>query len=47
MPTTMSYKGKAFVWAVLGVLTAVISYLSFRGYFAADLLIGFANLLHC
>ena len=47
MRTTMTYTGKAFVWLFLGLLAAVISYLSFRGYFAAELLIGFANLLHC
>jgi hypothetical protein len=47
MPENMVYTGKAFIWVILGLLAALISYLSFRGYFAADMLIGFANLLHC
>jgi asparagine N-glycosylation enzyme membrane subunit Stt3 len=38
---------KAMIWFVLAALAALVSYWSFRGYLAAEFLIGFANSLYC
>ena len=35
------------VWALLGVLLAYISYVTFRAYLGPDFLIGFANIFSC
>jgi hypothetical protein len=35
------------IWFVLAALAALVSYWSFRGYLAAEFLIGFANSLYC
>lgn len=38
---------KFLVWALLGVLTALVSYFGFRGYMAPELLLNFANTFYC
>ena len=38
---------KAIMWLLLAALAALVSYWSFRGYLAAEFLIGFANSLYC
>lgn len=38
---------KAMMWLLLAALAALVSYWSFRGYLAAEFLIGFANSLYC
>jgi hypothetical protein len=38
---------KAMIWLLLAALAALVSYWSFRGYLAAEFLIGFANSLYC
>jgi hypothetical protein len=43
----VSQTRKAMIWFVLAALTALVSYWSFRGYLAAEFLIGFANSLYC
>jgi hypothetical protein len=35
------------VWILLSILAASLSYAAFRGYFSAELLLGFANTFSC
>ena len=43
----VSQTRKAMIWMLLAALAALVSYWSFRGYLAAEFLIGFANSLYC
>jgi hypothetical protein len=38
---------KALLWLLIGGLAAALAYTAFRGYFNAELLIGFANGFVC
>lgn len=38
---------KALAWTVLAVLAALLTYMSFRGYLTAELLLNYANSLAC
>ena len=38
---------KALLWLLTGGLAAALAYAAFRGYFSAELLIGFANGFVC
>lgn len=38
---------KMLVWILLSALAASLSYAAFRGYFSAELLLGFANSFSC
>lgn len=38
---------KILVWILLSILAASLSYAAFRGYFSAELLLGFANTFSC
>ncbi|MGZ8263711.1 MAG: hypothetical protein ACXW2I_05950 [Burkholderiales bacterium] len=35
------------MWLILAVLAALVTYFGFRGYLSPDLLLHFANGLHC
>ena len=43
----MAQTHKFLVWALLGILTALVSYFGIRGYLAPELLLNFANTLYC
>lgn len=43
----MTQTRKALAWALLAALTAVLSYISFRGYLNPELLMYFSNSLTC
>ncbi len=38
---------RLLIWALLSVLLAYLSYVSFKAYLSAEFLIGFANLFAC
>jgi len=38
---------RAIVWLILAALAALVTYLAFRGYFSADLLLNFSNTFNC
>ena len=38
---------RALMWALLVILLAYISYMTFRAYLSPELLIGFANTFSC
>lgn len=38
---------RLLAWAALAALAALVSYFAFRGYLNPELLINFANTLHC
>jgi len=38
---------KIVVWALLGALAALVSYVGIRGYLSPELLLNFANMLYC
>ncbi|HEX6005460.1 MAG TPA: hypothetical protein VFZ14_15860 [Burkholderiales bacterium] len=38
---------KLLIWLMLAALATLVSYFSFRGYLGPDLLLHFANALHC
>lgn len=38
---------KLLIWLMLVALATLVSYFSFRGYLGPDLLLHFANALHC
>jgi hypothetical protein len=38
---------RVLIWLVLSVLTALVVYFGFRGYFSPDFLFHFANGLYC
>jgi len=43
----MTQTRKILMWLLLIVLTALVSYVSFRGYLSPELLIDFANSFYC
>lgn len=43
----MSQTHKAVGWALAAMLSALLTYLSFRGYLTPELLLHFANHLTC
>ena len=43
----MEQVGKKAIWGLLVAVAAVLSYLSFRGYFSPELLLNFANTFYC
>ena len=38
---------KTLMWMFISVLAALVTYVTFRGYLSADLLLGFANTFSC
>jgi hypothetical protein len=45
--TLLPQAQKALIWLLIGALAAGLAYAAFRGYFSAELLIGFANGFVC
>jgi cytochrome c oxidase subunit IV len=43
----MAQTRKLVVWALLGALTALVSYFGFRGYLSPELMLNFADTLYC
>jgi hypothetical protein len=43
----MSESRRIVLWAVLGVLAALLTYMAFRGYLSPDFLISFSNSFRC
>jgi len=43
----MNQTRKALVWAALAALAALLTYVSFRGYLTAELLLHYANSFAC
>jgi len=38
---------KTLMWMFISILAALVTYMTFRGYLNADLLLGFANTFSC
>ena len=43
----LSPKRRVIAWTLLGIVTAGLCYLAFRGYLSADMLLNFANSFYC
>lgn len=43
----MTQTRRTLMWAVIALLAAMVSYLSFRAYLNPELLIHFANYFYC
>ncbi|HUF81546.1 MAG TPA: hypothetical protein VMN03_10455 [Burkholderiales bacterium] len=38
---------RMLLWLILAALAALVTYVAFRGYFSADLLLNFSNSFNC
>ncbi len=43
----LSQPRRALVWAILGVIVALLCYFAWRGYLNTELLLNFANMFYC
>jgi len=43
----MTQGRKILVWAMVAVLAALVTYVSFRGYVSAEMLFNFGNSFYC
>ncbi len=45
--STMAHTRKILVWALVGALAALVSYVGIRSYLSPELLLNFANTFYC